>query len=183
MNATRVLIVVGGAGALLAATLILRSAGLVPSAASPQPAATTEGPALSDHVDFSQTFKDLEGREIRLSDFSGKPLIINLWATWCGPCRIEMPQLVELSKKYKDRVAIVGISVDDTPDQIREFAGEFKVTYPLLVGLGKEPALTALGYQDLLPLSVFVRADGTVSYRLTGIATTDAWERRIQALF
>src|SRR5215471_2917550 len=83
------------------------------------------------------TLKDPDGRDVRLSDFKGKPLIVNFWATWCLPCQIETPQLIELADKYRDLgLTIVGISIDDTPEQVREYAKTFKVTYPLLIGSG-----------------------------------------------
>ena len=171
MTTSRFWIALTGAAVLLALALVARSASL---GRSPEPL----------RADLNHTFTDVDGRAVRLADYAGRPLIINFWATWCGPCRLEMPQLVQLSAKYKDRgVTIVGISVDDTPDQIRAFAAEYQVNYPMLVGRGHDDAMAALGYVGNLPMSVFVKADGTVSHLLTGIATTEAWERRIQALF
>ena len=170
MTFPRFWIALSAAAVLLALTLVVRATN--PPAAAPE------------RADLSLVFTDVDGRTVRLSDFSGKPLIINIWATWCVPCQIEMPQLVQLADRFKDRgVTIVGISPDDTPEQIRAFAAEYEVTYPMLVGRGREDALEALGYVGNLPMSVFVKADGTVAHRLTGIATTESWERRIQGLF
>ena len=171
MTSTRFWLVAAGAAALLGLTVIARSMNM----ASTAPA---------EKLDLSLSFEDVDGRAVSLSRFEGKPLVINLWGTWCGPCRIEMPQLNELSAKYRDRgLTVVGISVDDPPDDIRAFVKEFGVTYPILAGLNHPEALEALGYYGGVPMSIFVRADGTVSHRLLGIATTAAWERRIEALF
>ena len=159
------------AAVLLALALAARSLDLTPRGAG-------------ERADLSFTYKDMHGRDVRLSDYAGKPLVINLWATWCGPCRLEMPQLVDLAARYKDRgLTILGISVDDTPEDIRAFAKEFDVNYPLLVGLGQDEALASLGYFGGVPMTVFIRADGVVVYRMTGIATTEAWERRLETLF
>ena len=128
--------------------------------------------------------EDMNGAKIDLASYVGKPLVINLWATWCGPCRLEMPQLVDLAAKYKDKgLQVVGISVDDKPDDIRQFAAEYKVTYPMLVGLGQDALLNSLGYEGSVPISVLIRADGTIGSVLQGITTTDDWEKRIKGLF
>ena len=75
------------------------------------------------------------------------------------------------------------MSTDDQPDAIRAFAAEYKVTYPMLVGLGQDPFLRDIGYEGFLPLSILIKADGTIGDRITGLKTTDEWERRILALF
>lgn len=135
-------------------------------------------------VTLSFTLKDMNGRDVALADFAGKPLVVNFWATWCGPCRLEMPQLDALSRKYKERgLTILGISVDDQAADIRRFAAEFKVGYPLLVGLNRPDVQAAFGWEGLLPTSVFVRKDGTIAARLVGLQTEGYWERQIQALF
>lgn len=130
------------------------------------------------------TLEDMNGAPVDLRQFAGKPLVINLWATWCGPCRVETPQLEALYQKFRDRgVTIIGVSVDDQPDAIRAFAAEYKVTYPMLVGLGQNPFLTAMGYAQTLPMTILVRADGTVAERVTGMKTTEVWEQKIEGLF
>lgn len=159
------------AGGLLAVALVARSSGKVP-------------PPPVEHANLAFVLEDMTGAKVDLATFAGKPLIINLWATWCGPCRLEMPQLVGFADKFRDRgLKIVGVSTDDTPDAVRAFAAEYKVTYPMLVGLGQDAFLRSIGYKDTLPLSILIRADGTIAERITGIKTTEDWERRILALF
>jgi thiol-disulfide isomerase/thioredoxin len=161
-------IAVALAAGILALALVARS--------SMQP------PAPVETANLGFTLEDMTGAKVELS--VAQPLVVNLWATWCGPCRLEMPQLQELSVKFRDRgLTIVGVSVDDAPDAIRAAAAEYKITYPMLVGLGQEPFLRAIGYQDFLPLSILIRADGTIAGRVTGLMTTENWERQIQALF
>jgi thiol-disulfide isomerase/thioredoxin len=173
MKASRFLLVLLAASVLLFVTVVMRSAGVI--GPGTQPPGTT--------VDLAYAFTDVDGKPVRLADFRGKPIVVNLWATWCGPCRIEMPQLVELAAKYGPRITVVGISVDDTPDQIREFAGEFKVAYPMLVGRGHEDALAALGYDGSVPMTILIDTEGHVRNRVLGIRTTETWERHIDALF
>lgn len=157
------------AGALLAIALVARS-GVAPA-----------GPAST--ANLAETLEEMTGAKVDLSQYAGRPILINLWATWCGPCRLEMPQLQELSDRYRDRgLTVIGISVDDTPDAIRQAAASSKITYRMLVGVGHEAFFKGLGYEDVLPYSVLIRADGTIADRITGLKTTEDWERRIRAL-
>jgi peroxiredoxin len=134
-------------------------------------------------VNLDFVLKDMNGGDVRLADFRGKPLIVNFWATWCGPCQLETPELVELAAQYKSRgVTIVGISYDDAPDKVKAFASEFKVQYPLLIGLDREDVFNAFGLADGLPTTVFIRPDGTVARRLQGINTKVWFQEQIEAL-
>jgi thiol-disulfide isomerase/thioredoxin len=157
------------AGALMAVAFVARGGG-----GAAAPARTFE---------MSGVLEDMNGGKVDLAAFAGKPVVINLWATWCGPCRLETPQLVSLSEKFKSRgVTILGISVDDMPDAVRAFAAEFKVSYPMLVGVGHEDILRRIGYQDVLPFSILVDKNGLVVGEITGLETTADWERRIEEL-
>ena len=169
MTASRVVMALVGAGALLAVALTVRTR-------------TTTPPAV-ERIDLDVTLKDMDGADVRLASFAGRPIVINLWATWCGPCRLETPQLVDLYAKFKDRgLVVLGISIDDAPEAIRAFAKEFSVPYPMLVGRDQPGLLAALGYTDPVPVTVFIKRDGTVSTRVTGIDSTAAMERRMLAV-
>ena len=88
------------------------------------------------------------------------------------------------TEQYKDKgLTIVGISIDDSPEQIRAFAKEYSVHYPLLVGAGRDDVLAAFGYFGAVPMSIFINADGRITASVPGVATTATWERRIQELF
>jgi peroxiredoxin len=170
MNARRIGMALAGVGALLLVALTVRST-------------TGVAPAPNERADLSATLKDLNGADVSLSRYAGQPLVINLWATWCGPCRLETPQLVDLYTTFKDRgLVVIGISTDDTPDKVRAFADEYKVPYPMLLARDQPDVLRALGYNELLPMTLFVRRDGTIAERSVGIATTATMERRILAL-
>lgn len=138
----------------------------------------------TEYANLNFTLKDMNGHDVRLSDYKGRALLINFWSTTCGPCQLETPELVDLAAKYKDRgLSIVGISIDDSPDAIRAFADQFKVTYPLLVGADREEVADAFGLEDAIPMSVFITSKGTVIGRLKGLATQPWLERQIQSLF
>jgi cytochrome c biogenesis protein CcmG/thiol:disulfide interchange protein DsbE len=141
----------------------------------------------SEPIEFANlnfTLKDMNGHDVKLADYKGHALLVNFWSTTCGPCQLETPELVDLAAKYKDRgFAVVGISIDDTPTDIRTFANEYKVSYPLLVGADREEVTDAFKLGSAIPFSVFITADGTVRGRLEGLATQPWLERQIQSLF
>jgi len=140
-------------------------------------------PKNVEHANFNFTLKDMNGQDVRLADFKGRPLLVNFWSTTCGPCQLETPELVDLAAKYKERgLAIVGISIDDSPSDIRAFADHYKVTYPLLVGDGRDEVAEAFGLKDAIPMSVFITSSGTVFGRIEGLATQPWMERQIQSL-
>lgn len=143
---------------------------------------SVSGPA-PPRIDLAVTIDDMDGKKVDLSPYAGKPLVINLWATWCVPCRIETPQLVALSEKFKAQgISFIGISTDDKPDAIRAFAAEFKVPYPMLVGLTNERFVDHLGYTGVLPFTILLDKTGIVAGQITGIETTESWEKRLAEL-
>jgi peroxiredoxin len=140
-------------------------------------------PTNVEYANFNFTLKDMNGHDVRLADFKGKPLIVNFWSTTCGPCQLETPELVDLAAKYKERgLAIIGISIDDSPKDIRTFADHYKVGYPLLVGDGREEVTEAFGLKDAIPMSIFITPSGTVLGRVEGLQTQVWMEHQIQSL-
>ena len=138
------------------------------------------------------TLEDLAGRKVSLSSFKGKPLLINFWATWCGPCKIETPWLVELRQKYAAKgFEVIGISAEDddvTPSDkagwahdraaIAKFVKQEHMLYPVLMG---GDALTKpYGGLDAMPTSFYVDRAGTVVAAQTGITSEDDMEKNIQ---
>jgi len=90
------------------------------SAAEQQTGAACDADAKPANMDF--LIKDLDGKDVKLSSYKGKVVLLNFWATWCGPCKAEIPGFVELQEKYKKDLIVVGYSVDDTADKARAFA-------------------------------------------------------------
>jgi peroxiredoxin len=137
----------------------------------------------AEYANFSFTLKDMNGRDVKLADYKGKALLVNFWSTSCGPCQLETPELVDLAAKYKERgLAVLGISIDDTPSDIRKFANEYKVSYPMLVGADRDEVTQAFGLGDAIPMSVFITPRGRVLGRIEGLATQSWFERQIQSL-
>lgn len=135
-------------------------------------------PAPLDYV-----LRDINGDEVNLAKFKGSVILLNFWATWCGPCKIEIPWFVEFQDKHRDEGLIVlGLSVDDTPEQIRPFVAEFQVNYPMLIGLGQEEFQEAYGPVWGLPVTYFIDRDGTLCRKHVGIATKKEFEEDLAAL-
>jgi len=83
-------------------------------------------PATGDLAKLDFTLKDMYGKDVNLASFRGRPIILNFWATWCGPCKAEIPALIELADRYKaQRLTVLGVSVDDSPEDLRQFAAPF----------------------------------------------------------
>ena len=131
-------------------------------------------------LDF--TIKDLDGKEVSLTSFKGKVILLNFWATWCGPCKAEIPGFVELQNAYKNDLVVVGYSVDDKPDQARAFANEYKMNYPILLGDGREDVQDSYGPIWGIPASFIISRDGKVCKKHLGIAPKAVFEKEIKAL-
>jgi peroxiredoxin len=133
------------------------------------------------NLDF--TVKDMHGTSVRLADHKGKVVLINFWATWCAPCKAEIPAFVDLYAKYKDQgLVILGISADDDAETLRSFAAEWKLNYPVLVGRDEDKLLDAYGPLFGYPTSVIIGRDGAVCGRHVGPATKEEFEGEIKAL-
>lgn len=127
--------------------------------------------------------RDMNGADVNLADFKGKPMLINFWATWCPPCLEEIPYFVELVDEYKDEgLVVLGISTDDTADQLRPFAGDLKMNYPVLVGLDQPEVERAFGAMWAIPVTIFVKKDGTVCKTHRGTQTKEFFEQHVKAL-
>ena len=115
------------------------------------------------------TLQSLDGKNMRLSDFRGKAVLLNFWATWCGPCKVEMPWFVELQKEYgPEGFQIVGVAMDDSSkEDIAKFAQDMGVNYPVL--LGKEAVGDAYGGVPALPESFFISRDGKIVDKIIGL--------------
>jgi thiol-disulfide isomerase/thioredoxin len=102
------------------------------------------------------TLVDLQGHTQKLSSWPGRPLMVNFWATWCEPCRREIPLLIELRKQYAhEGLEVVGIAVD-FPDAVRKYATKMGIDYPVLIGEQEGlDAIAAFGMQPIFPFSVF----------------------------
>lgn len=144
-----------------------------------------EKPALPQPGYPAPDFKlqDMEGKTVRLSDFKGKPVLINFWASWCPPCNAEMPDLVKKSEAYKDRIVFLGVNLTQTESEAegpKKFIEKYNVQFRTLLD---EKGEAANLYQALgIPTTVTVAPNGVIVDRFTGAMTEDTMERFIQNL-
>lgn len=117
--------------------------------------------------DFS--LESLDGKTMRLSDFRGKAVLLNFWATWCGPCKVEMPWFVDLQNQYGSQgLQIVGVAMDDaSKEDIGKFAKDMGVNYPILIG--KESVGDQYGGVPALPETFLIGRDGKLVDKIIGL--------------
>jgi len=125
--------------------------------------------------------RDLEGRDISIGDFRGKVVLINFWATWCGPCRAEIPDLIKLQEKYRDRLQIIGISQDEVgPSEVKRFAVEHGMNYPIVMSSPEiEKLFPNIG---ALPTSFIVDRELRLVQKHVGMLTASLTEQETRAL-
>ncbi|MCY4598824.1 MAG: TlpA disulfide reductase family protein [Acidobacteria bacterium] len=144
-------------------------------------AAECDDDARPAPLDF--TLADMNGDELHLASLKGQVILLNFWATWCGPCKIEIPAFIELQDEYGDQgFQVLGLSVDDTPEQMRPFAEELDVNYPMLVGLDRDDFQDAYGPIWGLPVTFWIDREGTLCKTHMGIASKDELELALKTL-
>ena len=124
----------------------------------------------------------VEGTEVNSADLAGKVLVVDFWATWCPPCRAEIPGFIELQKKYgKDGLVIVGISVDQGgPEVVKKFIAQNKVSYQIVLADGG--VVDAFGGVEGIPTTFVIDRAGKIQLKEVGFVETAEFEKRIQPL-
>ncbi len=131
------------------------------------------------------TLTDTDGKKVSLADLKGHPVVVNFWATWCGPCKLEMPWFQEFSAKYKPQgLVIVGLSQDEnmSPAEVAHAAKRIGVSYPVLMPDKKEDVARSYGGVDYLPETFYINRDGKVVNVNAGAPSKDQMEAEIQAI-
>jgi peroxiredoxin len=129
------------------------------------------------------SLKDLSGSTVNLASFKGKVILLDFWATWCAPCKIEIPGFIELHDKYKSKgLVVLGVSVDDTVEQLKPFVAQNKMTYPVLIGLGQDAMQEAYGPMWGLPTTFVIGRDGKICKKHMGLTSKEQFEKEILGL-
>jgi cytochrome c biogenesis protein CcmG/thiol:disulfide interchange protein DsbE len=131
---------------------------------------------LPDAPDFE--LKTLDGKTVHLRDYQRKAVLLNFWATWCVPCKEEMPWLIAFQKQYGPKgLVILGIAMDSSSVPIKKFTDKLEVNYPILLG---NQALADQYYVKALPVSVFIDRNGRITDQVPGAASRSFIENEIQ---
>jgi thiol-disulfide isomerase/thioredoxin len=124
---------------------------------------------------------DLNGRKLELADHKGKVVLLDFWATWCGPCQIEIPGFVELQERYRDQgLVIIGVAMDNSPEPVREFYREFRMNYPVV--MGDERISELYGGILGLPTTFVIGRDGRIYSKHVGATAVSDIEEEIRQL-
>ena len=144
---------------------------VIPGLATAQ---TTRAPGL--------LLRDTNGRSFRLSDYRGKVVLLNFWATWCPPCRAEIPDLIKWQRTYRGRgLQVIGVTYPpQTLAEVRRFASRAKVNYP--VALGTKQMKLRFTQSETLPMTIVVGKDGIIRDIIEGILLPEEFEQRIKPL-
>ncbi|MCB9136642.1 MAG: redoxin domain-containing protein [Anaerolineales bacterium] len=126
------------------------------------------------------TLENLDGEQVSLADLRGKVVLLNFWATWCGPCRIEMPTLQSRHEKYPEQLALIAIDFDEPKENVAAFVKELGLTFPVLLdpGANIQDAYRVRGY----PTSVFLDQEGVVQFVHIGIMSEEQLDDYLKEL-
>jgi cytochrome c biogenesis protein CcmG/thiol:disulfide interchange protein DsbE len=124
--------------------------------------------------------KTLDGKKLKLSSLKGKVVIIDFWATWCGPCRMEIPSFIKLQKDYKKKgLVIIGMALDEK-DKVVKFAKENKISYTIVIG--NDDITIQYGGINAIPATFVIGKDMKIKYQHVGVTDKDVFEKEIKEL-
>jgi peroxiredoxin len=156
-------------------------AALALSAYATAPWAARQEPSLIGKAAPAFALKDITGKPLKLADYRGKVVLLDFWATWCVPCRVEIPHFVELQKQYASRgFTMIGISMDDEPGLVLPFAKKHGMNYPVVVG----DAALGEKYGGILglPVAFVIDRNGIIRERYDGVTSAETFEKAVVAL-
>jgi len=172
---------IAGRGALLCALALTGAAvGCSSPEASVKAAAVKPATQRKQAPEFA--LKDSNGTTVRLSDYKGKVVLLNFWATWCGPCKVEIPWFIEFEQNYKDRgFAVLGVSMDDDGwDAVKPYLQQRKVNYRVV--LGNDQVAQNYGGIDSLPTTFVIDRDGRIASTHVGLVSRRDYDTEVQQL-
>ena len=168
---------------VLASSVVIAGLCLTGCSTSDQPKSTAKVKQNSDRKSAPEfSLKDVDGRSVSLADYKGKVVLLNFWATWCGPCKIEIPWFIEFEQKYKDRgFAVLGVAMDEEGwEVVKPYLEQARVNYRVVVG--NDSVATLYGGVDSLPTSFVLDQDGKIAATHIGLVSKSDYENEISQL-
>jgi peroxiredoxin len=151
-------------------------------AASPGPQQGAAAPTVghTDMIPDAPAFelKDVNGKIVRLQDYRGKAVLLNFWATWCVPCKTEIPWLVEFQKQYGSQgLVVLGVAMDSSAAPLRKFTRHLGINYPVLLGT---QAVAGQYFVKGLPVSIYIDRSGRITDQTPGLTPRNVMENEIR---
>src|SRR5580698_5148091 len=138
-------------------------------------------PGMVGSVAPNFSMQDVDGKPLALANYGGKVVLLDFWATWCVPCRSEIPHFVEFQKNYAAQgFQVVGISMDDGPEPVRKFYQQFKMNYP--VAMGTTQLAESYGGILGLPVTFLIGRDGKIAAKYVGLTDTATIQQKVESL-
>lgn len=171
-------LILGGLGIAAVAALLALTAARKPSSSAQEISGASTPAAPSPAWEL----KGVDGKPVKSSDFAGKVVILDFWATWCGPCRMEIPGFIELQKQYADKgLVVVGVSLDqDGASVVKSFMDKTGINYPVV--LGDETIVNAFGGVEGIPTTFIIDRNGQIVGKHVGYAAKAEFESEIKPL-
>ena len=140
--------------------------------------------SVNDRVaDLNFMLKDVSGADVLLSDYAGDVILLDFWATWCAPCRIEIPGFLELLDDYGDQgFTVLGVSIDDTVIALEYYIEDMQMDYPVLIGDGRDDIKDYYGPLVGFPTTFLIDREGNICHQHIGFATKEQFEAEILSL-
>ena len=146
--------------------------------------AETTIPETTEPVDYTApdfTMLDMDGSEVTLASFFGKPIVLNFWASWCGPCKMEMPEIQKFYEQYGEEIHFLLVSVDDSVDTAKDFLAGTEYTFPVYFDT---TSLGAYTYgASSIPLTFFIDAEGNLQAYYMGAMSADILQQGIDMIY
>jgi thiol-disulfide isomerase/thioredoxin len=128
------------------------------------------------------TLTDLEGNSVSLTDFKGKNVYLNFWASWCGPCRMEMPDIEKIYQEYKDKdLVVLAVNVGEGQDTVKSFIDTHQLSFPVLLDSKTEAA--RIYKVSSIPVSIFINKEGIIAAKRVGLMTHEEMEAYVAELY